>query len=44
MPHAEPPAPPSLQGVNLYVSDGLFSPLDVAQMRVSRPDEPLDVL
>jgi hypothetical protein len=26
------------------VNDGLFSPSEVAQMRVSRPDEPLDVL
>ncbi|KAH8765404.1 hypothetical protein F5883DRAFT_99655 [Diaporthe sp. PMI_573] len=44
MPHAEPTAPPSLNGASLYVNDGLFSPSEVAQMRVSRPDEPLDVL
>ncbi|KAK2614128.1 hypothetical protein N8I77_000981 [Diaporthe amygdali] len=44
MPHAEPPAQPSLHGANLYVNDGLFSPSEVAQMRVSHPDEPLDVL
>ncbi|KAG8167246.1 hypothetical protein KVR01_002935 [Diaporthe batatas] len=42
MPHAEPPA--SLGGVNLHVNDGLFSPSEVALMRVSRTDEPLDVL
>ncbi|POS79079.1 phytanoyl-CoA hydroxylase [Diaporthe helianthi] len=44
MPHAEPPTPPSLDGVNLHVNDGLFSPSEVAQMRVSRADQPLDVL
>lgn len=50
MPHAvdssSPPAgsQPSLDGKYLYVNDGLFAPEEVAPLRPSRPDEPIEEL
>lgn len=49
MPHAEspPPAPavePTLEGVPLYVNDGLLAPSEALTLRPSRPDEPLEEL